>query len=80
MLAATTQEYSSVILDGEDWHRPAPGGYGMSQLQITKQKRLASARRRDQVELPLPLDPRDPDIARAKRLQRRLRQPRGTSR
>jgi hypothetical protein len=50
----------------------------MSQLRITKQHRTASARRRRQVEPLLPLDPRDPDITRAKQLQRRLRQPRGT--
>jgi hypothetical protein len=52
----------------------------MSQLQITKQQRTASARRRGQLETLLPLDPRDPDITRAKKLQRRLRQPGGTSR
>lgn len=46
----------------------------MSQLRITKQRRTASARRHGQVE-PLPLDPRDPDITRAKQLQRRPRQP-----
>ena len=42
----------------------------MSQLQISKQRRTAIARLRDDVE-PLPLDPRDPDITRAKQLQRR---------
>jgi len=47
----------------------------MSQLQISKQRRTTIARRRDQEEQ-LPLDPRDPDITRAKQLQRRLRQPR----
>ena len=46
----------------------------MSQLQISKQRRTAIARRRGEVE-PLPLDPRDPDITRAKQLQRRLRRP-----
>ena len=52
----------------------------MSQLQITKQQRSAAARRRGQVEPLLPLDPRDPDIIRAKKLQRRLRQPGGAAR
>jgi hypothetical protein len=47
----------------------------MSQLRITKQHRTVSARRRGQVEPLLPLDPRDPDITRAKQLQRRPRQP-----
>jgi hypothetical protein len=45
----------------------------MSQLRITRQ-RTASMRRRDEIEEPLGLDPRDPDIVRAKRLQRRSRQ------
>jgi hypothetical protein len=42
----------------------------MSQVQITK-RRTASSRRRGQLEPPFPLDPRDPDIARAKELLRR---------
>jgi hypothetical protein len=46
----------------------------MGQIRITKQRRTASARWRGQVEPPLPLDPRDPDIIRAKQLQRRPRQ------
>jgi hypothetical protein len=49
----------------------------MSQLRITRQRRRASARRHGEVE-PLPLDPRDPDITRAKQLQRRPGQPSGT--
>jgi hypothetical protein len=48
----------------------------MTQIRITK-PRKASARRRDQREQ-LELDPRDPDIVRAKRLQRRPRQPSAT--
>ena len=47
----------------------------MSQLRITRQQRTASARRRGRVEPLLPLDPRDPDITRAKQLQRKARQP-----
>ncbi len=53
----------------------------MQQLQITKQHRAAQAaraRRRGEAEPLLPLDPRDPDIVRAKQLQRRLRQQDGT--
>jgi hypothetical protein len=46
----------------------------MSQQQITKQRPAASARRRAQAEEQyLPLDPRDPEIVRAKQLQRRSR-------
>ena len=49
----------------------------MTQLRITRH-RSASARRRGQMEQLLPLDPRDPDITRAKQLQRRPRQPSAT--
>ncbi len=42
----------------------------MRQLQISRQQRAARARRRTQPDTLLPLDPRDPDIVRAKRLQR----------
>jgi hypothetical protein len=51
----------------------------MSQLQITKKQRAASARRRGESEELLPLDPRDPDITRAKRLQRGSRKSSGSS-
>ena len=51
----------------------------MSQTRITRQRRTASARRRGRVEPLLPLDLRDPDITRAKRLQRQVRQPTATS-
>ena len=47
----------------------------MSQIRITKPRRAASAGRRGREEPPLPLDLRDPDITRAKRLQRRARRP-----
>ena len=47
----------------------------MQQVRITRQHRTASARRRDEAEQILPLDPRDPDIIRAKQAQRRPRQP-----
>ena len=50
----------------------------MSQIQITKPRRAASAGRRGRGEPPLPLDFRDPDITRAKRLQRQARRPAGT--
>jgi hypothetical protein len=42
----------------------------MRQLQISRQQRAARARRRAQVDTLLPLDPRDPDIVRAKQVQR----------
>ena len=50
----------------------------MTQLRITRH-RTASARRRGDMEQLLPLDPRDPDITRAKHLQRRPRQPSASS-
>jgi hypothetical protein len=45
----------------------------MSQIRITKPRRTASAGRRGREEPPLPLDLRDPDITRAKWLQRQAR-------
>lgn len=45
----------------------------MRQLQISKQQRAASMRRRAHVDTLLPLDPRDPDIVRAKQLRRQRR-------
>ena len=50
----------------------------MSQIRITKPRRTASAGRRGRREPPLPLDLRDPDITRAKELQRQARRPAGT--
>jgi hypothetical protein len=47
----------------------------MPQVQITKQHRTADTRRRRQRELLLPLDPRDPDLTRAKQPQRRRGSP-----
>lgn len=46
----------------------------MTQIRISR-PRTASTRRRDEPEQLLPLDARDPDVVRAKRLQRRLSQP-----
>jgi len=45
----------------------------MSQIRITKQRRTAGTGQQRQAEPPLPLDPRDPDITRAKQLQRKRR-------
>jgi hypothetical protein len=42
----------------------------MRQLQISRQQRAARAHRRTEADTLLPLDPRDPDIVRAKLLQR----------
>lgn len=78
MLPRKTPGHSRVTLDGKDLHSPNLKESGMSQLQITKQSRTASARRRGQVEPLLPLDPRDPEIIRAKQLQRKSRQPSST--
>jgi hypothetical protein len=43
----------------------------MRQVRITKQRRTADARWRRRREPLLPLDPRDPEVTRAKQLQRR---------
>ena len=43
----------------------------MPQVRITKQRRTADTRWRQQRDLLLPLDPRDPDVTRAKQLQRK---------
>jgi hypothetical protein len=42
-----------------------PGG-GMRRVQINKRHQAASGRRQQEREQILPLDPRDPDIARAR--------------
>lgn len=47
----------------------------MPQVQITKQPRTANTRWRRQRDPLLPLDPRDPDVTRAKHLQRRRGSP-----
>jgi hypothetical protein len=47
----------------------------MSQIRITRQRRTSNVRRRGRGEPLLPLDPRDPDITRAKQRQRQLRRP-----
>jgi hypothetical protein len=71
VLAMTTQGGSHATLDSNDRHKPLEG-LGMSQIRITKQRRTStSARRREQVQQELPLDPRDPDITAAKQVQRR---------
>lgn len=51
----------------------------MSQLQVTKRRPTAGTRRRAQEdEQSLPLDARDPDIMRAKRLRRQSRRTEST--
>lgn len=47
----------------------------MSQMRMTKQRRAASSRRARAGEAAVPLDLRDPDITRAKQLQRQRRRP-----
>ena len=79
VLARATLNGSQAILDSKDRHRSATGGREMTQTRITK-PRTSSARRRDKLEQPSQLDPRDPDIVRAKQLQRRPRQPSATRR
>ena len=46
------------------------GRFQMPQVRITKQRRTADARRRRQRDQLLPPDLRDPDVNRAKQLQR----------
>jgi len=43
----------------------------MPQVRITKQRRTTDTRWRQERDLLLPLDPRDPDVTRAKQLQRK---------
>ena len=77
MLARMTPGGSRGTVDSEDRHRPATGGCGMTQIRIAK-PRTASARRREEREQLPQLDPRDPDIVRARQLQRRPRRLRAT--
>lgn len=51
----------------------------MSQVRITKQRSASARRRAEADEQCLPLDPRDPDIVRAKQLRRQSRRT-GTTR
>ena len=43
----------------------------MPQVRITKQRRTADTRWRQERDLLLPVDPLDPDVTRAKQLQRK---------
>ena len=47
----------------------------MPQVRMTKQHRTADVRWRRQRDLLLPLEPRDPDLTRAKQLQRKRGDP-----
>jgi hypothetical protein len=49
--------------------KQAPGVRDMQQVRISKGHHAARARSHQQGEQVLPLDPRDPDITRAKQLQ-----------
>jgi hypothetical protein len=69
MLAVQTPGRRGAILHGDDQRAPTIRRCGMPQVRITRQHRTANARRRP--EPPLPLDPRDQDLVRAKHLQRR---------
>ena len=70
VLAMMTPGRSQVTLEVSGSTEPASGVCGMPQLRITRQRRTAGMRQRDREEPLIPADPRDPDIARAKRLQR----------
>jgi hypothetical protein len=72
VLAVETSGRSGPMLDGEDRHLPGTGGYGMRQSRIIRQRRRATTGRR-QVAGVQPLDPRDPEVIRAKQVQRRAR-------
>jgi hypothetical protein len=71
VLAMTTPGRASAILDGEE--RPAPNHRTcqMPQVRTTNQRRTADTRWRRRRDPPLPPDPRDPDLTRAKQLQRK---------
>ena len=70
VLAVKTPGRSSAILDSKERHSPNHGRCQMPQVRITKQRRTADTRWRRQPDLLLPLDPLDPDVTRAKQLQR----------
>jgi hypothetical protein len=73
VLAMTTRGCSDVTLESKDrYDSTHRRGLEMAQIQITKKRSTASARRRGEVQPELPLDPRDPEIIAAKRLSRRL--------
>jgi hypothetical protein len=70
VLARETSGRTDPMLGSEDRHVPIIGRYGMRQVRTIKQRRTADTgwgRRREPV---LPLDPREPEITRAKRLRR----------
>jgi hypothetical protein len=71
VLAVKTPGRSSAILDSKKRHSPTIGRCQMPQVRITKQRRTADTRWRRQRDPLLPLDPRDPDVTRAKQLQRK---------
>jgi hypothetical protein len=75
VLAMKTPGRPSAILDGEERHSPNHRTCQMSQVRITKQRRTANTRWRRQRDLLLPLDPRDPDVTRAKQRRRQRDSP-----
>ena len=54
-------------------------GFEMRQVQVSKARQTAAARRHTEDDQILPLDPRDADIVRAKRLARAARSEAGAS-
>jgi hypothetical protein len=77
VLAVETSGRSGPMLNSEDRHHPRTGRYGMQQSRIIKQRRRATTGRRQGPGVQ-PLDPRDPEILRAKQVQRRHANPVGT--
>ena len=76
MLARTTPGRCDATLDADERYSPNhQRAWIVSQVRITKQRRTAAARWRRQREPVLPLKPRDPDITRAKHLQRQRAKP-----
>jgi hypothetical protein len=71
VLAVKTPGHCREILDRKDRPTPNPSGCEMPQVRITKRRRTADTAWRRRQEPLLPLDPRDPEITRAKQLQRR---------
>jgi hypothetical protein len=78
-LASTTADVSTamLVLHGS---RQSPGVRDMQQVRISKGHRAARARSQQEGEQVLPLDPRDPDITRAKQLQKAARSGASTAR
>jgi hypothetical protein len=75
VLAVKTNSRSNAILDRSASTYPAIGRCEMRQVRIDRQRRAADTRWRRRREQVLPMDPRDPDVTRAKQLRRQRGHP-----